>query len=384
MSGVAPARQVLKLSGPPDVVAAVPYVVGFQPVESLVVIALKGPRQGILHTLRVDLRDVAEVRRQAWTDQPCHPHTIAATLKRNGATGALVVILTEQPPEAADDIAGRSLADELCAELKRVRIPVRDAMLVRDGRWFSYLCSNPECCPPEGTPVQGAAHDRVAAELAFAGEAPLRDRAQIEERVAPERGFRAQAVEVAVDALLEGGPSDEEGSPIDVLRAAFQQVRAGETLDPQTAALCLIWLPGFAVRDACMQPWDGDDGEVALRLWCTLTRLAPAHLVAAPACLAAFVALCRGSGALANAAIDRALSDNPDYSFAHLLLQIASSGMNPKHVRRVATEATRDVGYSILTDLDDWALDDLDDLDELDLEGWDDAEDEPATDRETG
>jgi Domain of unknown function (DUF4192) len=364
MPGVEPARQVLKLSGPPDVVAAVPFVVGFQPVESLVVVALHGPRQEILHTLRVDLTDVAEVRRRSLPGQPCHPHTIAATLRRNGATGALVVVLTELPPDEGDDISGRSLARELREEFERLHIPVRDAMLVQDGRWFSYLCSNPDCCPPEGTPVAGAAHDRVAAELILAGDAPFDGREDIAAQVAPESGIRAQAVEAAVDALLEGGPSEDEEDPFATLRKAFQAIRAGEQLDPQTAALCLIWLPNYAVRDACLQPWEGDDGEVALRLWCSLARLAPTHLVAAPACLVAFVALCRGSGALANSAIDRALADDPEYSFAHLLLNFTAHGLAPKHMRRIAAETTRDMGYAVLArsadgggwaTRDDWA-----------------------------
>lgn len=352
MDGVAPARQVLKLSGPPDVAAAVPFVVGFQPVESLVVIALKGPRSEILHTLRVDLSDVDEVRRRELVEQPVHPRALAATLKRNGAEGALVVVLTDSSSDG-EALAGRALALELRDELGALDIPVRDAILVRDGRWFSYLCDNPECCPPEGTPVAGPAQDRVLAELAFAGQAPLKGRQEIEAQVAPEDGIRAQAVEAAVDALLAGGLSPDEDDPFSALRSAFQAVRAGERPEPQTVALCLVALPDFAIRDACLQPYEGEDGEVALELWCLLTRLAPEFLVAPPACLAAFVALCYGRGALANSAIDRALQDCPDYSFAHLLAHMAAHGAPPKLMREIATGALADLGYSLLGEDDE-------------------------------
>src|SRR3954470_19477898 len=204
MFGVAPARQVLKLSGPPDVVAAVPYVVGFQPVESLVVIALKGPRQEVLHTLRVDLCDIAEVIRRRLPEQPVHPHGIAATLKRNGAEAALLVVLTELSAKPDEVLTGRELILDLLEELSEVDIPVREAMLVQDGRWFSYLCDNPDCCPPGGTPVTGSAQDRVLAELALAGESPLPGgREQIESRVAPEVSIRAAAVDVAVAAMFD-------------------------------------------------------------------------------------------------------------------------------------------------------------------------------------
>lgn len=345
MPGVTPAQQVLKLSGPPDVVAAVPFVVGFQPVESLVVIALHGPRQRILHTLRVDLSDVARARAEELTDAPCHPKAIAATLKRNGATGALVVILTESEPTEDDgDLSGGSLAEELRAELEQTHIPVRDSMLVKGGRWFSYLCSNPNCCPIEGTPVEGAAHDRVAAEMVFAGDAPLRGREEIEARVAAEDSLRAAAVQSAMTSL-EAGDQGLEENPFAVLLAAFTTIRHGEPLEPQIVAQCLVWLPHYRVRDACLEPWEGEDGETALSLWCALTRLAPPGYVAAPACLVAFVALCRGSGALANSAIDRALADDPTYSFALLLLHIAGHGLPPKEMRRIAAMTSRDLGY---------------------------------------
>jgi hypothetical protein len=348
MDGVAPARQVLKLSGPPDVAAAVPFVVGFQPVESLVVIALKGPRQEILHTLRVDLRDIEEVRRRELLEQPCHPHTMAATLKRNGAEAALVVVLTDSPAGDGADLPGRALALDLRDELGSLDIPVRDAMLVQDGRWFSYLCDNPDCCPPEGTVIDGPARDRILAEMAYAGEAALTGREEVAGLVAPEDGIRARAVEAAVDALLAGGRSEDEEDPFTALRRAFQAVRAGEQPEPQTVALCLLSLPDFAIRDACLQPYEGDDGEVALELWCTLTRLAPEYLVAPPACLAAFVALCYGRGALANSAIDRALKDCPAYSFAHLLAHMAGHGAPPKLMRQIASGTLTELGYSVL------------------------------------
>jgi hypothetical protein len=271
---------------------------------------------------------------------------MAATLKRNGAEAALIVVLTESPGEA-QDLPGRPLAQQVRDELGALDIPVAEAMLIRDGRWFSYLCSNPECCPPEGTVVAGSAQDRVLAELAFAGEAPLAGRHDIEAQVAREDGIRAHAVEAAVDALLAGGPPPGY-DPVGALRSAFQAVRSGGQPEPQVVALCLLSLPDCTVRDACLHPYDGDDGEVALRLWCALTRLAPESLVAAPACLAAFVALCYGRGALANSAIDRALKDCPDHSFARLLAHMAAHGATPRLMRTIAAETLADIGYSVL------------------------------------
>ena len=50
-----PAR--VRLSDPADLAAAIPYLLGFPPEESLVVISLRGPRKRIGLTMRWDLPD---------------------------------------------------------------------------------------------------------------------------------------------------------------------------------------------------------------------------------------------------------------------------------------------------------------------------------------
>jgi hypothetical protein len=167
--------------------------------------------------------------------------------------------------------------------------------------------------------------------------------------VAHEDGIRARAVEAAVDALLAGGPPPGY-DPVTAVRSAFRGVRAGGQPEPQIVALSLLSLSDCGLRDACLQPCDGEDGEVALRLWCTLTRLAPDCLVAAPASLAAFVALCFGRGALANSAIDRALDDCPDYTFARLLGHLAAHGATPTLMRTIAAGTLADIGSAVLGD----------------------------------
>ncbi|HTY73908.1 MAG TPA: DUF4192 domain-containing protein [Actinomycetes bacterium] len=329
---VIPAETVLRLSGPPDVLAALPYLVGFPPTESVVAIGLHGRRKRLRVTLRVDLAGAEAAVADGLVEAPSHPAALAAALSRAGASRVVLVVVTDR---AEEGLTAADLVSVLAGELEARRIEVEDAVLARGDRWFSYLCHNPACCPPEGTPLPG--DDRVAAELALAGEAPFRSRADVEALVAPEQGIRRQAVEAAVDALLAVGPSgpdavDERTS----LRTAFRTVVSGRPLEAQNAALCLLWLTGSHVRDACLNPTTGPEGEAALRLWCELARLAPADLVSAPATLAAFVALCRGQGALANAALDEALADDPGYTLAQLLRHIATAGIPPSVVRGVA------------------------------------------------
>ena len=44
-----------------------------------------------------------------------------------------------------------------CAAFEDVGVTVKEALRANDGRYVSYLCSNPACCPPEGMPYDSAA-----------------------------------------------------------------------------------------------------------------------------------------------------------------------------------------------------------------------------------
>ncbi|WP_353939655.1 DUF4192 family protein, partial [Micromonospora sp. b486] len=62
-----------------------------------------------------------------------------------------------------------------------------DALRVTEGRWFSYLCAEPSCCPPEGTPYDPAAA-RSARRRVFAGQVALPDRAALAAQVSRSTG----------------------------------------------------------------------------------------------------------------------------------------------------------------------------------------------------
>ncbi len=55
---------VSKMRGPGDVAVMIPYLLGFQPLESLVLVALEGARKRFGPVLRVDLVDDPDLRRE--------------------------------------------------------------------------------------------------------------------------------------------------------------------------------------------------------------------------------------------------------------------------------------------------------------------------------
>ena len=71
--------------------------------------------------------------------------------------------------------------------LSGVGLQVLDALRVTDGRWWSYLCTEPDCCPPEGRRYDPTAN-QVTASAVFAGQVALPDRAALVAQVAPVDG----------------------------------------------------------------------------------------------------------------------------------------------------------------------------------------------------
>ncbi len=367
----ADARPRVRLTGPGALVACLPQLIGFPPIESLVVVGLvpapNGRRQVGL-TLRVDLATVLAVTsplgatdepddetgdlseeeiRGAWGDQshPCHPLQLAAALMRNQCVAAQIVIVSDQvttPPNYHSDDPVSRVADDLGLALTGLGLSVADALAVRDGRWWSYLCSNPTCCPPEGRLIQPADSDAFAAERAWVGESAevLPDRSLIVERVAAATG----ALRDEVTAALAPGCAPASRPPEAALAGIADLIATHRDPEPQVSAAIwaqlLVDVTDIVVRDACLAPWKGATGEAGLRLWCSATRLAPPGHVAAPATLAGVLAHARGEGALAGEAIARALDDDPGYRLARYAAQSLAGGLSPTLVRQTLVSAT--------------------------------------------
>ena len=133
-------RYSVRISDPGEVAAAVPHLLGFHPVESVVLITLTGPEGASVGlTLRADLPPVR------------HAAGLAAEVTRHVRTanpdGVLAVLVSEAddvgPPVPA--LPHRELLRELVLALAAADIPVRDSILVRRARWWGLLtpCSRP-------------------------------------------------------------------------------------------------------------------------------------------------------------------------------------------------------------------------------------------------
>ncbi|RQW84264.1 DUF4192 domain-containing protein [Micromonospora globispora] len=320
-------RPRLAVRSPADLIAAVPYLLGFHPADSVVVVALRG-RQ-VIFAARGDLP-------QPGADpQPAARH-LAEVIGRQGAESATVV--GYGPP---DRVTGA--VDAVGEALSEAGLIVLDALRVTDGRWWSYFCTEPDCCPPDGTPYDPAASE-VSAAAVFAGQVALPDRDALTAQVAPLDGpvrvamrratVRARRrmmalTEESAEAVLVGGRSVRSAG-VAAVRTAFRRHRRGERLSDDEVAWLTVLLTQVPVRDHAWERTDGRDADISL--WTDVFRRAEPELIAAPGSLLAFAAWRAGQGALAAVALERVLADRPDYSLALLLDDLLRRGVPPSEL----------------------------------------------------
>jgi hypothetical protein len=375
-----------------DLLAVVPYLLGFHPTDSLVVVAMRGGQ--MVFAARSDLprSQASAAARTAFADQ------LARVVARQGAQTASVI--GYGPP---DRVAAAVRA--VCDALTRCGLEILDALRVTAGRYWSLLCADPECCPPDGTAFDVTTSALTAAAV-FAGQVVLPDRTALTRQVAPACGqireSMRRATERAVDRLATlivtqpvtgpdapagrsgarpvgadtpattsnvpvagsgarpagaGNPAAESGVPAGKSGVAAGEpgTRAGTELGAARAAV--LRAGKAVVREAlsraeaggrltddevawltlllCHQPvrdfaWERiTPDEWQIALWTDVLQRAEPDLAPAPASLLAFAAWRSGLGALASVALERALGADPAYPMALLLDDMLRSGLPP-------------------------------------------------------
>ncbi|MDQ1696676.1 MAG: hypothetical protein QOJ03_2029 [Frankiaceae bacterium] len=320
----------MKLNELGDIVAAVPYLLGFQPEESLVAVALQGPRQRLSFALRLDLAAVE-----------CIDDVVAMLserMTRAAAQSVMLFVYTATGPGADAELPRAGLAEEL---LRRLPMPVRDVVLVSGGRVWSYLCAEPECCPPGGRLLDASAPGTLALAAAHAlhGNAVLPDRDAVVASVAPLGGVAA----VSLDQALERAATTYAAIGREDYRRAAQAVAADvlrryreppATMSDDEAAQLVIGLHDVVLRDELIGWAHADEDALRLLAFDLARRALPP--MDPPACtLLAWMAYLHGDGLVAASALDRALASDADYRLAQLLSSALHGQVAPEELRRI-------------------------------------------------
>jgi hypothetical protein len=322
------------LRTPADLLALVPYLLGFHPSDSLVVIALRDGE--IVFELRGDLpgtggQSLTNVELARAVSAAADHFT--ALVVRQRASHAMVVGYGD--PAAATPVAlavGRSLQVH--------RIKVADVLRATRDRYWSCLCTNPVCCPPEGKPYDVRA-SVIAAEAAYDGRMVLPCRSDLARRLEPTVGSEREHMKAAtrragrrlVELIGESAGSGEAAAAVRdagsrAIGDAIGRHRVGGWLDDDELAWLCVLLQHIPVRDHAMQV----TGELATQigLWTDVVRRAEPELTAAPGTLLAFAAWRAGEGAICAIALDHVQRIDPRYAMARLLDRALAGGVSPR------------------------------------------------------
>jgi hypothetical protein len=320
-----------RISGPAELVQAVPYLLGFRPHHSLVLIGLCDAM--LVVTARVDLDDADSALRQT-----------VRSMARGGSTEFVAIIYGGPPhPVPRVPLPWSAVARKVAREVAAAGCGLVDTLLASDTTWWSYDCADPRCCPRSGRDLPEAPSSFTTA-ATVAGIAVLPTRAAVAAQLDPapeaERAALLPLIEQAeheiVAAALDAG-SKRHGRA--VKRAVFAAARASDqprwpVPTDEDVARFGVALSELALRDAVWMAVDDDrlDGRA---LWRELATRLPTPYQAAPLLLLGWRAWRHGDGALARIAAERVIAADPRYSPADLLLAALTHGVDPRQIPKL-------------------------------------------------
>lgn len=325
----------LTVDYPGELLASIPSLLGFHPVDSLVVFGLRGPRATELTlVLRSDLpppNQTAELAR-----------SLLLPLLQQGAVGVGLVVIGGRRPDD-DDLPHRALVarcEELFADngipvVHQLWVPATSAGC----RWFCYDESGCTGLLPDPDDTS------LAAMAAAAGLPVYRRREEIAATLLPEPDEVLARRSAALDRFSEANePTGGDPDPPDVkLRTVLTAIESAVTKSPDPAdedvVRLVTALTDHRIRDICLDFAELPDVGAAERLWTALARATPPPERAEPACLLAFSAYARGDGVLAGIALDVAEQADPGHRLTGLLRSALAVGLAPTKLRAAGLRA---------------------------------------------
>ncbi|MCW2755010.1 MAG: hypothetical protein JWQ32_2421 [Marmoricola sp.] len=326
---------------PVDLLALVPYVIGFHPEDSVVLLTFSedrplGPpgRAETFHA-RIDLPVTEHEQRQV-------ARLLRDVVARHRATLIGLLLYT-------DDVeAAQSFAGLMVGGLVRDCVDIIDVVRVEQDRF--YPVDDPE---DPGTPYDLRGHQ-------FTAEAVLDGRVVHENRVAladslvgtdPEDALLvAEAASNLVDHLIEVGHRGAVLAPELAGHARWLQERIRmhlddrARLDPGDAGRLLVLTSFDALREVAWAEMTRTNATVHVELWRDLVRRAPHDLRSGAAGLLAFAAWLAGDGALAWCALDRCFEGDPDDRLGQHVAALVESATPPSVWAPMQTSSLRIFG----------------------------------------
>ncbi|MCL6288046.1 DUF4192 domain-containing protein [Streptomyces sp. 43Y-GA-1] len=364
-------EQQITLRGPAELADALPYLMGFYPNDSVVMVALHGGQGRFGGRLRLGIPQAPG----EWgpvADQLAEC-LVSGSERREGRPDAIVIFLCQDSPDGSGGPLTmerlRPFAQRLRTACGALDVPVLEALCISDGRYWSYCCPDPRCCPEQGNPLAMPGTTVMAAAATYAGvhvRGTLRD---MEARLQPWRTpvdvtTQQEALDRAVPVLMprlldERARREVAARTLRLARTLMDRVERAQPAPPaladagddqligsDEAAAVILGLQDRETRDRAAAWMEGAEAQSALRLWRALARRCVGRYgehAAAPLTLAGWVSWSTGDEPGARVALTLALRADPDYTFAQLLHRACNEGLDPEALRRCLRE-TADEG----------------------------------------
>ncbi len=316
-----PHATTLTIETPGDLLAAMPYLLGYHPHESIVLVLLD--QRSVQMCARMDLRsDGASVTRAA---KPTADR-LASVARMHQPTGAILIAYSSD----------RMLAEAFlnAASNRLAGIDLIDALYADGQRWWSTRHDG-GCSPPDGMRYLPGS-SRIAAEAVYAGMSAAASRDDLARQVAGPPPGDEQVLQQVADAAateVSGCPvQDREGwitTVIDDFVCRRQAGKPCQLTDTERLRLaCLV--ADVAVRDRAWAMMQRSTAGFHAELWHQVVQRAVSPFAAAPLCLLGMAAWISGQGTLQVCCADRVHRIDPDYSMGDLLAEINTRAMPPQ------------------------------------------------------
>ena len=314
------------LTTPKDLLAAVPFLIGFNPENSIVLLSLKN--DAIAMAIRIDFPG------QIGADEL---KLLNSHLSRDRAEAIIAIFYCPEIAQSQNEIIS-----EILAAITEYGLNLREVITVERNRYRSLICEDLSCCPSEGNLLPELIDSRIAAEQVAQGRPiPFANLELLIDSIS-----QLDADHELLELIRSIEPIDYEKDPISFQRQGASSVKQfmddfkshGLVKDKALIAMLLVRLSDLQVRDYALGSVSAESLDLYFTAWRWLLRLAPEGYIAPVANLFAAVAYERGDGALAQRALDRADSDDPSYAMSKLLRQVFNSGWAPNSFAQMRSE----------------------------------------------
>lgn len=383
-------QTIVKASDRADFLALVPQLVGFVPENSLVLVAFRGKRT--CGALRVGL----PVSRAAAAHKRIANTLIGMLCKIPGADAVVPVVYTNDAFDAGGAPPGSALVQMLAKRATLSGFSVKDALCVARDGWGTYLDSD----QGGGYPLGEIASSNVMQQVPVAersGLVPPAVLARLPESGFAERERVGMALHRLERVRFSDREEDGDTVVLDpVILVERSLTWPPDALDPTLAAALLLVVASPASRDtmtlqyafgqevgerafavnlafaavqratglsmddivarelasgraSCQSAFVGDlmmghssdrpnveRVERAIAILKKCVSLAPSHWRPAPLCMLAWLSWSLGRGSTAGLFVDEALSIDPRYGMARLLMTMFGTGVLPEWAFRAA------------------------------------------------